>query len=435
MSTIILNRMYAGDYLDENIGHEVINLFKDDNGSNYIYINPHGDINRESNDSVKAILLVKHVEKGVLEVVAKAEHLQQVYYKKNNRQEEINNQLEYIKNNQITYGDVLLSDIYDNGYNEILITFKTDKLRTVKKPLFIIEDESKRYKYENHYFLPERHGIGTRSLRFYYSEKDFPQDYKVFKQLLNDSRIWNNENTTKEIDLDEIYTYESHEGFLSVIKRESDELVFSNLFSYIFNNKIDVFKDFVKEVLEVDNFTTDYNIYREKDDIDLLIETDDSVIIIENKIGSDINGVKSKSSGKIESQLSKYVKIANDKYDDKELYFYLFAPDYNIINLDIYENGDEYTLVNYSQIYDFYFKNAGKMLNVKYFKEFLDALYIHTMTTDNSNFEKMKKQFIKSILELKKEDWLIFYNLVKIEMRLYLLLFVPHLNLVLHLIE
>ena len=137
MSTIILNRMYAGDYLDENIGHEVINLFKDDNGSNYIYINPHGDINRESNDSVKAILLVKHVEKGVLEVVAKAEHLQQVYYKKNNRQEEINNQLEYIKNNQITYGDVLLSDIYDNGYNEILITFKTDKLRTVKKPLFI----------------------------------------------------------------------------------------------------------------------------------------------------------------------------------------------------------------------------------------------------------------------------------------------------------
>lgn len=42
MNTIILNRMYAGSYLDEdeNIGHEVINLFRDDNGSNYIYINP-----------------------------------------------------------------------------------------------------------------------------------------------------------------------------------------------------------------------------------------------------------------------------------------------------------------------------------------------------------------------------------------------------------
>lgn len=395
--------MYAGSYLDENIGHEVINLFKDDNGSNYIYINHDGRINKESNDSVKAILLVKHIEPGVLEVIAKAENLQQVYYKKNNRQEEINNQIEYIKENQITFGDVLLSDIYDNGYNEILITFKTDKLRTVKKPVFIIEDESKQYKYKNHYFLPEKH-FSTQSLKMYYSKNEFPQDYNVFNKLLNDSEVWEDEDTTEKIDLDEIYTYESHEGFLSVIKKETDELVFSNLFSYIFNNKKDVFKDFVKEVLEVDNFTTDYKIYREKDRNDLLIENGDSVIIIENKIESGINGVKSKSSGKIESQLSKYVKIAHDKYNDKELYFYLFAPDYNIINLDIYENGDKYTTVNYSQIYDFYFKNAGKMLNVKYFKEFLDALYIHKMTTDNSNFENMKKLFLNNIHKLKKEE-------------------------------
>ena len=158
MNTIILNRMYAGSYLDEgeNIGHEVINLFKDDNGSNYIYINPYGDINKKSDDSVEAILLVKHVEKGVLEVVAKAENLQQVYYKKNDSEKEINNQNEYIKENQITYGNVLLSEIYEHGDSEIIITFKTNKLRTVKKPVFLIEDKSKCYKYENSYFLPER---------------------------------------------------------------------------------------------------------------------------------------------------------------------------------------------------------------------------------------------------------------------------------------
>ena len=33
---IILNRMYVGDYLGENIGHEVINLMKADNNNNYI---------------------------------------------------------------------------------------------------------------------------------------------------------------------------------------------------------------------------------------------------------------------------------------------------------------------------------------------------------------------------------------------------------------
>ncbi len=397
--------MYAGSYLDEgeNIGHEVINLFKDDNGSNYIYINPYGTINQKSNDSVEAVLLVKHVEKGVLEVVAKAENLQQVYYKKNNSEEEINDQNEYIEEHQITYGNALLSEIYEKGNAEILITFKTDKLRTVKKPVFLIEDESKLYKYENHYYLPEKH-FSTQSLKMYYFENEFPQDYSVFKKLLNDSEIWNEENTTRKIDLDEIYTYDSHEGLLSVIKKEDDEIVISNLFSYIFNNKKDVFRDFVKEVLGIDDFKINYRIAREKDNIDLLIENEDSVIIIENKIKSKINGEKSKSSGKKESQLSKYVKYAHKKYGAKKSNFYIFAPDYNQINLDIYEDGDKYKIINYSKIYDFYFKNAGRMLNIKYFKEFLNAIYIHTMTTDNTNFEKMKRKFIKNILELKNED-------------------------------
>ena len=134
-----------------------------------------------------------------------------------------------------------------------------------------------------------------------------------------------------------------------------------------------------------------------------MIENEDSVIIIENKIKSKINGEKSKSSGKKESQLSKYYKEVSEKYSDKNLNFYIFAPDYNQINLSNYVDGDKYTIINYSQIYDFYFKNAGRMLNIKYFTEFLDAIYIHTMTTDNTNFEEMKRKFIKNIVELKKE--------------------------------
>ena len=111
MKTIILNRMYAGSYLDEgeNIGHEVINLFKDDKGSNYIYINKDGKVNK--NYDVEAVLLVKHVEKGVLEVIAKAETLKLVYDKKDDYEKAIIHQNEYIKEKQIRYGGVLLSDI------------------------------------------------------------------------------------------------------------------------------------------------------------------------------------------------------------------------------------------------------------------------------------------------------------------------------------
>lgn len=47
---ILINQLFAGTYLDEgkNIGHEVINLFKADDGNNYLYITPSGKIDLTS---------------------------------------------------------------------------------------------------------------------------------------------------------------------------------------------------------------------------------------------------------------------------------------------------------------------------------------------------------------------------------------------------
>ena len=42
-AAIVLNRMYVGDYLASNLGHEIINLYQADNGGNYIYLNSTGD--------------------------------------------------------------------------------------------------------------------------------------------------------------------------------------------------------------------------------------------------------------------------------------------------------------------------------------------------------------------------------------------------------
>ena len=44
---ILINQLFAGKYLDEgeNIGHEVINLFKDDDGNHNIFITPTGLVN------------------------------------------------------------------------------------------------------------------------------------------------------------------------------------------------------------------------------------------------------------------------------------------------------------------------------------------------------------------------------------------------------
>ena len=39
---IVINRMYVGDYLNSNLGHEVINMFTADDGKHYLYLNAYG---------------------------------------------------------------------------------------------------------------------------------------------------------------------------------------------------------------------------------------------------------------------------------------------------------------------------------------------------------------------------------------------------------
>ena len=46
---IVLDLMYNGRYLkqDNNIGFEIINLFKNDNGEFYLYLQPYGTFAKE----------------------------------------------------------------------------------------------------------------------------------------------------------------------------------------------------------------------------------------------------------------------------------------------------------------------------------------------------------------------------------------------------
>ncbi len=77
---ILINKMYSGNYLTtgNNIGHEVINLFRCDNGKNYIYVLSDGSVAREHNDKVEALLLVRWIGNRTMEILAKASSLKQV---------------------------------------------------------------------------------------------------------------------------------------------------------------------------------------------------------------------------------------------------------------------------------------------------------------------------------------------------------------------
>ena len=58
---ILTNQLFAGRYLSEggNIGHEVINLFEDDNGARYLYITPSGIV---KGHDIEAVIFVRNVQ-------------------------------------------------------------------------------------------------------------------------------------------------------------------------------------------------------------------------------------------------------------------------------------------------------------------------------------------------------------------------------------
>ena len=126
--------------------------------------------------------------------------------------------------------------------------------------------------------------------------------------MLLDDSIWEPENTTECLDINEYNTQGKRFNFVSLIKKEYDELVYSNLLAYFFEQNRSVFTEFADKILGVPNIKKDYRVYREEKNIDILIKDDNTVIAIENKIKSKINGERHDiNSSRIQSQLSKYV--------------------------------------------------------------------------------------------------------------------------------
>ena len=95
---IVLNRMFSGSYLDENLGHEIINLFLCDNGKHYIYLNDNGmfDVAKRSN-KIDIVLLTEDIGNNKEKIIGKAKIIQDVYCNK----QTFKQQIDYIIDNNI----------------------------------------------------------------------------------------------------------------------------------------------------------------------------------------------------------------------------------------------------------------------------------------------------------------------------------------------
>ena len=286
---ILINTLFAGSYLSEqkNIGHEFINLFRDDNGNNYLYITPGGTVD-DKKYSVKSVLFAKHVEgKTTIEILAKAEDLAAVD----------------TSPDEIKYAGASLKQIFeDNIYHGktdpgVYCTYKANKIRLPKSGTRIIVTIDKDFKSnDDNVRLIRLHSkvkaINPQTGRKYFFQEEDPKAYSELQELLDNDNYWESENTTERI-ISDGSTSKMAPTFLEIIRKEDDELVFSNLLAYYFQYNRTVFQKFAKEILGITDFAPRFELIRESNNnIDLWIEAEKHVLVIENKIKSGLNGLK-----------------------------------------------------------------------------------------------------------------------------------------------
>lgn len=402
---ILINQLFAGTYLNEgvNIGHEVINLFKDDSGNNYLYITPSGKVDTKFHP-VDSILFVRNIEgKTTVEVIAKAEDLAETGADINPEN------IEYAKT---PLGKIFANNkFHDNDDSNVFFTFKAGNVRMPKDGRRIHLTLDKSYKDrvdDDSIFIIEldstSKAISNQKMRKYYSSHDDPIAYSQLRNLIDDDDNWEAKNTTDKLSPDGSI-HRENPTFLDIIRKENDELVFSNLLRYYFEYNKSIFQEFIKKRFKIDDFSSHFEIIRESiDNIDLLIKEQNYVFVIENKIKSGINGTDGHNN---DSQLNKYQdKIENrvNNPDDefglygKRPYYCIFTPNYNHIDISKYRLKKPYEIITYKELYEFFQSNAISYIDDKYFPDFLKGLKRHaTKSIAELNFNIMRSRFFERI--------------------------------------
>ncbi|MBU4692608.1 PD-(D/E)XK nuclease family protein [Mycoplasma sp. CSL7491-lung] len=428
LNQIIINKMYSGTYISkyDNVGHEIINLYKSDNGKNYIYLSSSGtlDVKHQSYDT--KMILVKYSGNNLYKVIGRAVGLKIFGDNINNENKATitNQQKKMIKEQGISYGGVLLNEIFNKNKfkdedtdNNVYITFIADEVVKPKKDFYILTNKNindDKYKDENIYKIANRKIIG-RSPRFFFKEDDEEKQYAYneLKKIINDDNLWGDKI---DVFIPKIINNENEKlNFLEIIGKEYDELSYSNLIYYFLNKYPELTKNFIKNVLNIRDENLDFNnimIKREwkRTDISIQIAKNDTsdLIIIENKIRADISEYQDEKTqlqgynDKVKEWISKKVNNVDKKH------LFVLSPDYRTIKLSDEDN--EWKQIKYSSLLeclkDFYDSYNFKLdyYNKAMLESFIQSIKKQSNRIDNLLEEKIERIFNKRILEIKNKE-------------------------------
>lgn len=452
-NVILINSQFNGRYLEDpnHVGGEVINLYQSDNDNFYIYICPYGNVASKWKGRIGHVLFVRSAKNGLVKIIGKAEIGEDIETETFKRVTDIQKdiakpQKKYIENNEITYGDVPLLRL--GSWSNNFVTFKAEAIYKASKDIYLIMESSEKEKSLQNpekgiYSIPDfknqergKKGAGkinNQSQKLYVDKdsdiKDEIKAYVTLEAIIDNKENWEVTPVGK-VSLDKETS--KKETLLSIIKKEDSELVNSNLLAYLIEYDAPNYS-FWKEL--ADNIFNKENddltnlrpkVLREYQNIDILIELYDNddnlkkVIVIENKIRSNINGIiKNESKEITRTQLDKYHSIikGTDSIETKESKdsqqnpyekipadFYILRPNYN--NEIISEIQGDWKEIKYSEIKNVLSNLNNTKWNPPYslaMDELKAVVEMHSSDYDNQLYEEVNRRFINTIINNKKK--------------------------------
>ena len=474
---IVLNRMYVGDYLSTNIGHEVINMFKSDKNGHYIYLNSRGNLAKEHHDKISDMLLIKYHTKDVVEVIGKAEGLVEVKDVACSQSRNLNepdyllseSQKEYICNEHITYNKASIIKIFEGaGQQNIYITYKATAVHRTKKNCRIFirfqSSESDNSHNGNIDSFVDNHNIlnttiklegyqqAKASLKQYIYPNTNTHDYENLMNIIKDTehKYWEPQpvgTVAEEIaDIGEHINVNRELSIFDICQIQNDENRFSYALKHFMEKYPQLWQRFFKQYdIELsDSFTVTREENAKIEDknsksehakkpsggrIDLLIRDKNNIIVIENKIKSDINstaedekynqkqtetteeGANNGTKHNI-TQLDRYLNYINwctdinnktkhNKDVGKKPHFFILAPNYNIPKNTL---DGKYKVISYKELYEF-LKTTSEVNEDVNFKAFFEAMHRHTHNNVNDYlYYDMLEKFVRRINEVNEKN-------------------------------
>ena len=387
---ILISRMYSGKYLKDNIGHEIINLFRADDGDHYVYICDDGKYGK--GHKIKEILLVGNsLGNYTYEVLGWATGLEAIYNPNDDQKstEEKQNKI----GESVSYGGASLAEIFATAkQQEVLVTFKAEKVRTPEEPLYIRFTPPKG-KCEKAAEFGTQLKAHIRDQRTYIAEDS--EDHKTIKEMLASCNNWND---LQKMSSD--YDYSDDTTYLDICGRSYDEVAYSNAIGYMMEVHPELAGFWFGDGYKVDK---DIMVKREwspkgektkrgRADLFIYSEKNKSACVIENKLLANLGNFEDNDGPHSQLEIYEdYMKnFAEEHKPLKNCHHILLLPDYH--PLKDQELKDNWTVKFYSQFRDYVLKH---IINHRdpFYKEFIKTLKRHTTPKNDGEKNDMMRKF------------------------------------------